>query len=67
MPEPFLLVGLISAIRRILLITATFKEVPPPPGMIPELAVLTGLILVLALALVLVRRRDLSNAAPRNT
>lgn len=61
-PEPFLLVGLISAIRRVLVITAAFGEqhqlgAAPPPGLVPELAVLAGLILALAIALVLLRKR----------
>ena len=66
-PEPFLLVGLISAIRRVLVITAAFGEqhqlgAAPPAGLVPELAVLAGLILALAIALVLLRKRT---AAPQ--
>ena len=61
-PEPFLLVGLISAIRRILVLTAAFGEPhqggqAPPPALVPELAVLAALILSLAIALVLLRKR----------
>jgi len=73
-PEPFILVGLISAIRRVLLLTAQIGEehqgqpplpagsagsggpgVPAAPSVI-ELAVLSGLILALAVALYLLRR-----------
>jgi uncharacterized membrane protein (DUF373 family) len=59
-PEPFLLVGLISAIRRVLVLTAAFGEPhqqTPPPALVPELAVLAALILALAIALVLLRKR----------
>jgi uncharacterized membrane protein (DUF373 family) len=59
-PEPFLLVGLISAIRRVLVLTAAFGEPhqqTPPPALVPELAELAALILALAIALVLLRKR----------
>jgi uncharacterized membrane protein (DUF373 family) len=70
-PEPFLLVGLISVIRRILVITAAFGEKhqageAPPPGLILELAVLTVLIVALAVSLVLLRKHDLSKSATRS-
>jgi uncharacterized membrane protein (DUF373 family) len=63
MPQPFLLVGLISVIRRVLVLTAVLGEqteaagkgVPPGP-IVLELAVLAGLILALAVSLVLVGR-----------
>ena len=59
--EPFLLVGLISAIRRVLLITAEFgelrKELSVSQWVVIELGVLTVLILALAGSLVLVRRQ----------
>jgi uncharacterized membrane protein (DUF373 family) len=61
-PEPFLLVGLISVIRRILVITAVFGEQHqsgqvPPAALVPELAVLAALLIALTVALVLLRRR----------
>jgi len=61
--EPFLLVGLISVIRRILVITAVFGEQHqsgqvPPSMLVPELAVLAVLLIALTVALVLLRRRD---------
>lgn len=62
-PEPFLLVGLISAIRRVLLLTAQLGEQhdgqpPPTEPLIIELAVLAALILALAVALKMVRQRS---------
>ena len=65
LPEPFLLVGLISAIRRVLVLTAEFGESPEKTAIAVryfclEIAVLTALILALAIALVLLRR----NSAP---
>ena len=61
-PEPFLLVGLISAIRRVLVLTAEFDGLHEKAALTPqqfavELAVLTVLILALAVALILLRRR----------
>jgi uncharacterized membrane protein (DUF373 family) len=60
-PEPFLLVGLISAIRRVLVLTAKFPELHESTASISqqftfELAVLTVLILALAISLVLMRK-----------
>jgi len=60
-PEPFLLVGLISAIRRVLVLTAKFPELDERTASISqqftiELAVLTVLILALAISLVLLRK-----------
>ena len=61
-PEPFLLVGLISAIRRVLLLTTSLGETSggpkdvEPAMLIVELAVLAGLILVLSGSLLLLRR-----------
>jgi uncharacterized membrane protein (DUF373 family) len=58
--EPFLLVGLISAIRRVLLITAEFGELRKvfsvSQWVVIELGVLTVLILALTGSLVLVRK-----------
>ncbi len=70
-PEPFLLVGLISAIRRILVLTAAFGENQqaghgPPAALVPELAVLAALILALAIALVLLRKRPPGEEAQRH-
>jgi uncharacterized membrane protein (DUF373 family) len=60
-PEPFLVVGLIAGIRRILVLTAEFSEMideggePFRNGMI-ELGLLTVMVLALVGALVLLRR-----------
>lgn len=68
-PEPFLIVGLIAGTRRILVLTAEFKDLLEKGeasfrnGMI-ELAILGALILALVVALVLLRRRpDVGRAA----
>lgn len=66
-PEPFLLVGLISAIRRVLVLTAEFDGMHEKVALTPqqfavELAVLTVLILALAVALILLRRRTAAMA-----
>src|SRR5690349_16788099 len=63
LPEPFLLVGLIAAIRRVLVLTAEFSHVPEHTdamykNFFIELTVLTGLILAVTISLVLVRRRN---------
>ncbi len=67
LPEPFLLIGLIAAIRRVLVITAEFGEAAKNQPMLQyyvmELAVLTGLILALSLSLLALRRRAASNGA----
>ncbi len=66
-PEPFLLVGLISAIRRVLLITAQLGEGKGgasggaggggnPQELVLELAVLAALVLAIAVSLHLVKR-----------
>src|SRR6266404_4232167 len=64
-PEPFLLVGLISAIRRVLILTAEFGEkrtgefsevANSAQDFVIELGVLTVLILALAISLVLLRK-----------
>ncbi len=70
-PEPFLLVGLISAIRRVLVLTAEFGELRDKPEGIArqfviELAVLTVLILALAVSLLLLRKRGEPAMAPRS-
>lgn len=61
-PEPFLLVGLIAAIRRVLLLTAEFSQVRPLSEssfqhFVIELAVLTFLIVSLAFSLLLLKKR----------
>ena len=59
-PEPFMIIGLIAAIRRVLVVTAEFGEVRGHDTVLKyfviEIAVLTVLILVLVAALVLLRR-----------
>src|SRR3954451_16862097 len=70
-PEPFLLVGLISAIRRVLVLTAEFGEkTRDKPEAVTEtfmmeLAVLTVLILALVISLVLLRKKGPPVAAER--
>jgi uncharacterized membrane protein (DUF373 family) len=69
-PEPFLLVGLISAIRRVLVLTAEFGELPEKTTDMSwhfaiQLAVLTALILALAISLMLLRRRSARVVAER--
>jgi uncharacterized membrane protein (DUF373 family) len=70
-PEPFLLVGLISAIRRVLVLTAEFgekmhaKSEEVTETLMIELAVLTVLILALVFSLVLLRKKGPPVAAER--
>ena len=68
-PEPFLLVGLISAIRRVLILTAEFGATGPKPEaadlFIIELGVLTVLILALVICLVLLRKKGPGAVAER--
>ena len=69
-PEPFLVVGLIAAIRRVLVITAEFAEVKDTRGetlnaMMIELGLLTVMSLVLVVSLVLLRRRPAMPTAVR--
>jgi uncharacterized membrane protein (DUF373 family) len=69
-PEPFLVVGLIAAIRRVLVITAEFAEVKAGQGealnaMMIELGLLTVMSLVLVVSLVLLRRRPAMPTAER--
>ncbi len=66
-PEPFLLVALIAAVRRILVITAEFSAQETQSGeafhhVMWELGLLTVLIVVLVGALVVLKRRDSSAA-----
>ena len=67
MPEPFLLVGLIAAIRRVLILTAEFSPERPLSEVmfrhfVIELAVLTALIISLAFSLLLLKKRGVSSA-----
>jgi uncharacterized membrane protein (DUF373 family) len=60
-PEPFLLVGLIAAIRRVLILTAEFGQTTgqaPPAQLVPELAVLSALLVAITLSLFVLRRKD---------
>jgi hypothetical protein len=62
-PEPFLLVGLIAGIRRVLLLTAELAHVQEKSDavfrhFIVELLVLTVLIVALVISLVLLRKRS---------
>lgn len=61
-PEPFLLIGLIAAIRRVLLLTAELAQVHEKSDavfqhFIVELTVLTFMIVALVISLVLLRKR----------
>lgn len=67
-PEPFLLVGLIAAIRRVLVLTAEFADIGDKPEtvfqhLIVELIVLTFLIVALVISLVLLRKRGVTAVA----
>jgi len=69
-PEPFLLVGLIAAIRRVLLLTAEFGHVGNQSEItfqhfVIELGTLTVLIVALAFSLVLLRKRGTTTTAER--
>lgn len=69
-PEPFLLVGIIAAIRRVLVITAEFGHLPQPPDSVfqrflYELGILTILVFVLVVSLLLLRKRAGEIAAER--
>jgi len=58
-PEPFLLVGLIAAIRRVLVLTAEFGHAGPGGSspLVLELAVLSGLIVAIAISLYVLRKK----------
>ena len=69
-PEPFLIVGLIAATRRMIVLTAELAELAEAGGIvfrhaILELGLLTAMVLVLVLALVLLRRRSTEAVAER--
>ena len=60
--EPFLLIGLIAVVRRILLVTAQLERVVNPEEfqtLLIELGVLTALVIVLSSAIYLIRRTQL--------
>ena len=62
--EPFLLIGLIAVVRRILLVTAEAGQTVEPDkflNLIVELGVLTALVISLAAALYFTRRAGRSN------
>jgi hypothetical protein len=62
--EPFLLVGLIAVVRRILLLTARLEQAESMEkfqNMIIELGVITGLVIVLTIALYFTRRMWMSD------
>jgi phosphate starvation-inducible membrane PsiE len=69
-PEPFLIVGLIAAIRRVLVLTAEFGDLMTKGdatfhNAMLELGLLTMMVLALVWALVLVRRRAPGAAAEK--
>lgn len=69
-PEPFLLVGLIAAIRRVLVLTAEFAQVHSEPEavfrhFVIELVVLTVVIVALVGSLVILRKRLAKAVAER--
>ncbi len=71
-PEPFLLVGLIAAIRRVLVLTAEIAQVHAQSEQmfnrfIIELGVLTVLIVALVISLILLRKRGVEAVAERAT
>jgi uncharacterized membrane protein (DUF373 family) len=71
-PEPFLLVGLIAGIRRVLVLTAQFADVHDQPAavfqhFIIELAVLTVLIVALVVSLILLKKGGGKVVAERAT
>jgi len=71
-PEPFLLVGLIAVIRRVLVLTAELAQVHDTHDdlfrrFITELGVLTLMIVALVVSLVLLRKRGGIVAAERAT
>ena len=60
--EPFLFIGLIAVVRRILIVTAQFERIPSSgrtlTNFLLELGLLGFLVLALSVALALVRRRQ---------
>lgn len=69
-PEPFLLIGLIAAIRRVLVLTAEFAQIHGLPEsdfkhFIIELGVLTILIIALVVSLFVLRKQGVKAVAER--
>jgi len=72
-PEPFLLIGLIAAVRRVLVITAELAELRTKPDnmeeifrfLMIELSVLTVLVVALVASVMMLRRRPYSSEASR--
>jgi uncharacterized membrane protein (DUF373 family) len=70
-PEPFLIVGLVATIRRILVLTAEFSDLQSRGEALVriamiELAVLTIMVLVLVTSLKMLRRRDREPVATKH-
>jgi uncharacterized membrane protein (DUF373 family) len=70
-PEPFLIVGLIAAVRRILITTAEFARMIEEGGELfrnamVELSVLTVMVLALVASLLMLRRRGSAATAERS-
>ena len=70
-PEPFLVVALIAAVRRVLIITAEFADlVDKGPeafrNAMVELGLLTAMIVALVASLLMLRRRQTPAVAPRS-
>jgi uncharacterized membrane protein (DUF373 family) len=76
--EPFLVVGLIASIRRVLVITLESSQVESPGKWNPEahalinssmleLCVLGGLIVIMVIAIVVLRATERAHAAPPET
>jgi uncharacterized membrane protein (DUF373 family) len=71
-PQPFILVGLIAAIRRVLVLTAELAQVHEQSDVVfqrfvIELVVLTVLIIALVISLMLLAKRGVEAAAERAT
>lgn len=69
-PEPFLIVGLVAAIRRILVLTAEFSDLQAKSDSavrvaMTELALLTVMVLVLVASLRMLRNRDRTAVASK--
>ena len=67
-PEPFLIVGLIAAIRRVLLLTAEFGQTGQAGSqqIALELAVIAALIVAITLSLYVLRRKDTASRIPKS-
>ena len=66
--EPFLLIGLIAVVRRILGVTVSIEQslgTPEFTSLLLELGVLTGLVLTLTIALYFTRRMEGRRESPR--